>query len=570
MPSWDGTPLFYRRWAPDRPSGRVLVLFHRGHEHSGRWQEVVDLLDLPDVDVFAWDARGHGRSPGERGHAETFGALTRDVDSFVRHCAEEAGVPLSSVAVLAHSVGSVLVSTWVHDHAPPLRALVLGSPALRVRLYVPFAIPLLRLLLRLKGKAFVTSYVKSRLLTHDAEQAAAYDADPLIARAISVTVLLGLHDAATRLMADAGAITVPTLLLVSGADWVVERGAQRRFFAGLGAERKEWKEFPGFFHATFHEAERRLPVAEARRFLLEAFERPPAPPSLRDADREGYTHAEHARLARPLPLLHPKNLAFALARLGLSTVGRLSEGIRTGFDTGFDSGTMLDYVYRNEARGITPLGRLIDRVYLDSPGWAGIRTRRTNLEKLLREAIARVRAAGLPAHVVDVAAGHGRYDLEALKAAGGAVTAQLRDFSPLNVEAGRRLIAETGLTGVTFEQGDAFDRASLERLSPPPTVAVVSGLYELFPDNDRVSASLAGLGTAVPSGGFLVYTNQPWHPQLELIARVLTSHRGGAAWVMRRRTQQEMDQLVAAAGFEKLAQEIDEEGIFSVSLARRR
>ena len=38
---------------------------------------------------------------------------------------------------------------------------------------------------------------------------------------------------------------------------------------------------------------------------------------------------------------------------------------------------------------------------------------------------------------------------------------------------------------------------------------------------------------------------------------------------MRRRTQAEMDQLVAQAGFEKLEQRIDPLGIFTVSLARR-
>ena len=26
-------------------------------------------LDLPDFDFFAWDARGHGRSPGPRGYS---------------------------------------------------------------------------------------------------------------------------------------------------------------------------------------------------------------------------------------------------------------------------------------------------------------------------------------------------------------------------------------------------------------------------------------------------------------------------------------------------------------------
>ena len=54
-----------------------------------------------------------------------------------------------------------------------------------------------------------------------------------------------------------------------------------------------------------------------------------------------------------------------------------------------------------------------------------------------------------------------------------------------------------------------------------------------------------------------------------MIARALTSHRQGQAWVMRRRTQQELDQLVAAAGFCKLTQRVDEWGIFTVSLAER-
>ena len=51
-----------------------------------------------------------------------------------------------------------------------------------------------------------------------------------------------------------------------------------------------------------------------------------------------------------------------------------------------------------------------------------------------------------------------------------------------------------------------------------------------------------------------------------MIARVLTN-REGRPWIMRRRTQEELDDLVRAAGFEKQAMEIDREGIFTVSLA---
>jgi len=172
---------------------------------------------------------------------------------------------------------------------------------------------------------------------------------------------------------------------------------------------------------------------------------------------------------------------------------------------------------------------------------------------------------------MDIAAGHGRYVLEAIDAANlKAASILLRDYSDINVQKGSELIASKGLGSIArFVKGDAFDRASLAAVSPRPTIAIVSGLYELFPDNEMVSRSLAGISDAVSAGGFLVYTCQPWHPQLELIARALTSHRGGEAWVMRRRTQNEMDQLVARAGFRKITQRIDEWGIFTVSLAVR-
>src|SRR3954467_5304884 len=39
LTSWDGSQLFYRAWIPNPLPKKALLLFHRGHEHSGRWQE---------------------------------------------------------------------------------------------------------------------------------------------------------------------------------------------------------------------------------------------------------------------------------------------------------------------------------------------------------------------------------------------------------------------------------------------------------------------------------------------------------------------------------------------------
>ena len=116
--SWDGAELFYRKWVPDKPTDKALLLFHRGHEHSGRWQETVDSLDLGDVAIFAWDTRGHGHSPGKRGAANGLLDVIKDVDCFARHISKEHGIPWENMIVLAHSLAAVTVAVYIFAYTP--------------------------------------------------------------------------------------------------------------------------------------------------------------------------------------------------------------------------------------------------------------------------------------------------------------------------------------------------------------------------------------------------------------------------------------------------------------------
>ena len=153
--------------------------------------------------------------------------------------------------------------------------------------------------------------------------------------------------------------------------------------------------------------------------------------------------------------------------------------------------------------------------------------------------------------ILDVASGPGRYVLETIHTLRTIpISAVLRDYKQENLDAAAPLVDKLGLPKIILAHGDAFDQAALAAVTPRPTIAIVSGLYELFPDNEPVLRSLRGLADAVEPGGHLIYTNQPWHPQVEFIARVLTN-REGQPWIMRRRTQAEMDELVRNAGFRK-------------------
>ena len=569
----DGTELFYRyRPAKDGSTDKAIVLFHRGHEHSGRLMYLADELGLDDFAFFAWDARGHGNSPGARGDSPSISTSVADIQDFMHHIAHTYHIAPENTAVIAQSVGAVLVATWLHDYAPRIRCAVLASPAFSVKLYVPFARSGLKLLQKLRGNFFVNSYVKAHYLTHDTARQEDFKRDPLIVRPISVRILLGLYDTAERIVADAQAITTPLLLLISGDDKVVHHQPQHDFYNRLGSQHKARHILPGFYHDTLGEAERERAFVPLRAFIRERFAAPWQAVDVTDAHLASASRVEADELATPLPRFSLRGLWWALYRAGMRLGARWSEGLRIGRDTGYDSGSTLDYVYQNEPRGSNFIGKLYDRHYLNAIGWRGIRQRKVNIGKAIALATALLQKAGKPLHVLDIASGHGRYILDALNEHVRPDSIRLRDYSPINVAAGRELIAARDLQALaTFDEVNAFDRANYQNLEPRPTLGIVSGLHELFADNDLIQHSLDGFGDAIESGGYLIYTGQPWHPQLEMIARALTSHKAGSPdWVMRRRSQQEMDQLVEKAGFRKIHQWIDEYGIFTVSLARKK
>ena len=275
-----------------------------------------------------------------------------------------------------------------------------------------------------------------------------------------------------------------------------------------------------------------------------------------------------AALKQPLPAWHPKAWYYGLTRLALDSLGRLSAGVRIGLEHGFDSGVMLDHVYRNEARGIGPLGRMLDRFYLDAPGWVGIRNRRALLSRSIATAIAeRAAQSDVTVVVADLACGGGRYLLDALDQVDASrVRATLRDYRPENVAATRANAAQRGLA-VLVEQADALSDWDLVRLGPCDLV-VVSGLHEIIEADAPVRGHFEQIARILKPGGELIVTLQPDHPQLEFMARVLTTHTG-APWAMRLRPVALIQRWAEAAGFAPVAVEMEPTGIFGVMRLRR-
>jgi SAM-dependent methyltransferase len=268
------------------------------------------------------------------------------------------------------------------------------------------------------------------------------------------------------------------------------------------------------------------------------------------------------------PLWSPKAIYYGIFRFFLKTVGRLSDGIEIGLKYGFDSGVMLEYVYRDRPSGKTVIGVAIDRFFLNSQGWRGIRERGEILKNVLRQTIQENLDRGSTVNLLDVACGGGRYDLEVLSDfSQNAVKATLRDYMPENVAKAIELAQYLGVTA-TIERADAFNDEDLNSVSPRPNLIVVSGLHEILPNNELICRHFQQLASIIASGGTLIYTIQPYHPQLELIARTLNSHTG-KPWVMRLRSLELTQEWASAAGFRDFQVQMDSCGIFGVVKARK-
>ena len=584
--AYDGTAIYYRYWLTMPLEGikqasqplRQVILLHRGHEHSGRLAELGQQFAAAGYQVFAWDARGNGRSGGIKDHAESVTELERDLDGFVQLVIGQTGIAIEDTLIVASSIGAVLAAAWVHDYAPNIRGMILGTPALSIRLYMPFAIPSLKVARALGLMSRVSSYVKAQVLTHDKDAQQAYNADPLISNSISTDLLIDTHATGQRLLDDASAITVPTFVLCAGKDYVVDKQAERDFYEALNTTDKRWQLYPDSYHAIFHETNKADVFADCIEFAEQVFSKDVKTPDLSGAHLNSASKDKVDRLA-----IKPFNPSFAITRFAMQKFGHVSDAIATGLEHGFDSGHSLDYVYYNQPSGQNKFGQAVDKFYLSNIGWQGIRIRREHILELAREALADIEDKNQSStkpyqpKLLDIASGHGFYAFDLLTEF-TKLHAELRDYEMHNIQALQAKAEQLEIANRLITcQKDAFDPASYSHLQKASDndkslddkkfdIAIASGVFELFSDNTLPATALAGIYDSLKSDGYLLYTNQPWHPEQEFISKTLNNHRG-SSWVMRCRSQAEMDQLVENAGFKKVAMRIDRFGIFTVSLA---
>lgn len=269
----DGCRLHVRDDLPAGPCrGRVLLMHGLG-EHAGRYAHVASFFTGRGYAVRRYDHRGHGHSDGARGDVPDSDTLLADAQAVLgdwQPAADEAPPVL-----LGHSMGGLLAARFAVERLAPLSALVLSSPALGLRLGGGQRL-LLKLMRALAPGLALPNGLPARFLSHDAAVVRAYLDDPLVHNKISARLLCAMLDAIEVAQQGAASLELPTLLLVSGDDKLVDPHGSRAFFQRLPAGSSALQVYPQLYHELFNEIGSAPVFADLEHWLASQPEKLPA------------------------------------------------------------------------------------------------------------------------------------------------------------------------------------------------------------------------------------------------------------------------------------------------------
>lgn len=249
----DGAKLFTKVFRPETQPVGCIAMVHGYGEHTGRYLRVAEFFCDRGYVFAIHDQRGHGKSPGKRGVAPSYGTLTTDIDLVLAWLeSKHPGLP---VCLYGHSMGGNLaLSRVVADDLPAsVRCVVAGSPWLRLAKDPP---ALTVLMAKIISKIIPDFTAKSTLaiddLTRSETVRAETKADPDYLDDIGARIFQEITANGERILAEADKVRVPLYVMVGTHDLVVSQAAVEAFIkdCGIRCESRIW---PEFYHELHNE-----------------------------------------------------------------------------------------------------------------------------------------------------------------------------------------------------------------------------------------------------------------------------------------------------------------------------
>ena len=255
-----------------QPARAVVALVHGISEHSGRYWWVLTQLTASGFAACTFDLRGHGESPGRRGHIDSWSQYRDDLGAYLEQVkARHPGVP---IFIYGHSLGALIVTEYVLWHPEGLAGMIVSGIPLR-----PVGVAKAPLVLLAKGLSRIWPTFSISLglggsrLSRDPEIVRAYNEDLKVHHTATARWGTETLAAIDRVKSRMGEIRLPILILHGGADPVNSVQGSRDLYETVSSADKELKIYPGGMHEPHNDINRSEVMTDVETWLSRQLER---------------------------------------------------------------------------------------------------------------------------------------------------------------------------------------------------------------------------------------------------------------------------------------------------------
>ena len=267
----DGCALHAYEWSSRDVLARpapLVVIMHGYAEHCGRYRELARVLVRAGHWVGGFDARGHGKSPGQRGHIDRFDSYIDDLHGFME--AVQRRFPGRPLILLGHSNGGLTALRLVQSRRHVADGLVLCSPLVALqKAHRPVPRWVAVALTSVAARLPFPNGLHARELTRDVAVLEAHRRDGLGHDWTTASWYAAATGAMQWAFASLDTVRLPVLVLVAECDPIVVPGAVVKLFEGMASPDKELVRVPGALHEIFNELGREETYRQVVRWLGE-------------------------------------------------------------------------------------------------------------------------------------------------------------------------------------------------------------------------------------------------------------------------------------------------------------
>lgn len=253
-----GSELHMRKFlAPGQ--GPVALYLHGIEGHSLWFANTAQVLNSAGISIYAPDRRGAGLNFVERGHVENAGVLIGDVEFFLKLVAERhPGQPIFLIGNCWGAKAAAIIARSGHQwattgKAPTLSGLILICPAIKTKPDLTMKDKLSVALSLVSGKEALRSQLPIPLtcsmFTDNPVFLSYIDNDPLRLTQASKAFYFASFVLTLRSISAVSNIKMPTLILQSDNDAIVNVEGIESWFSHIPHSDKQLKKYSGAAHS---------------------------------------------------------------------------------------------------------------------------------------------------------------------------------------------------------------------------------------------------------------------------------------------------------------------------------